>query len=377
MDRVEKGYTIPVRDKKTRAQRYETLRDELIYTSRELDRSVVAPNQIRTVLETYRDSVFSELFPGRTTVPKTVIFAKDDHHAEQIVEIAREVFGRSNDFVKKITYRVDADPEQLIKEFRINPNPRIAVTVDMIATGTDVKPIEVLIFLRDVRSELYFEQMKGRGVRSISTTDLQAVTPDADAKTRFVLIDAVGVTESVKTLSAPLDRDRTVPFDKLLEKVAAGDRRDDTISTLAARLAALDRKIDAEARAELAGFAGGRNLTEVARGLLDAIDPDAIEAAVHANYGVDVTKDQLASVLKDLKAVRLAAISADFDCGQGQDRCQDRHDLDRRGDFLRLRRGSSAEERRSLQGVPRNQQGPDLGPANPLWAALRTAAFDL
>ena len=346
-----------MRDKKTRAQRYETLRDELIYTSRELDRSVVAPNQIRTVLETYRDSVFSELFPGRTTVPKTVIFAKDDHHAEQIVEIAREVFGRSNDFVKKITYRVDADPEQLIKEFRINPNPRIAVTVDMIATGTDVKPIEVLIFLRDVRSELYFEQMKGRGVRSISTTDLQAVTPDADAKTHFVLIDAVGVTESVKTLSAPLDRDRTVPFDKLLEKVAAGDRRDDTISTLAARLAALDRKIDAEARAELAGFAGGRNLTEVARGLLDAIDPDAIEAAVHANYGVDVTKDQLASVLKDLKHqacrpfdspqfrqtliavkaktdVKIDTISTDEVISSGYDEAQAQKSVDRFKEFL-------------------------------------------
>ncbi len=117
--RVEKGYTIPVRDKKTRAQRYETLSDDLIYTSKDLDRSVVAPNQIRTVLETYRDTVFTELFPGRNTVPKTVVFAKDDNHAEQIVEIAREVFGKGDDFVKKITYRVtDADPEQLIKQFR-------------------------------------------------------------------------------------------------------------------------------------------------------------------------------------------------------------------------------------------------------------------
>jgi type I restriction enzyme, R subunit len=262
--RVEKGYTIPVRDKKTRAQRYETLSDDLIYTSRDLDRSVVAPNQIRTVLETYRDTVFTDLFPGRTTVPKTVIFAKDDHHAEQIVEIAREVFGKGNDFVKKITYRVDSDPEQLIKEFRINPYPRIVVTVDMIATGTDVKPIEVLIFLRDVRSELYFEQMKGRGVRSISTTDLQAVTPDADAKTRFVLIDAVGVTESAKTLSGPLDRNRTVPFEKLLDQIAASDRRDDTISTLAARLAALDRKIDGETQIDLAKLSGGRSLSDLA-----------------------------------------------------------------------------------------------------------------
>jgi type I restriction enzyme R subunit len=299
--RVTKGYTIPVRDKKTRAQRYETLSDDLVYTARELDRSVVAPNQIRTVLETYRDTVFSELFPGRSTVPKTVIFAKDDHHAEQIVDIAREVFGKGNDFAKKITYRVDGDPEQLNREFRINPNPRIAVTVDMIATGTDVKPIEVLIFLRDVRSELYFEQMKGRGVRTISTTDLQAVTPDADAKTRFVLIDAVGVTESAKTITPPLDRQRTTPFDKLLEQVAAGDRRDDTLSTLAARLAMLDRKLDADSAIDLAKLSDGRTLADLARVLLDSIDPDTIEVATLAKHGVSATPKDQSGVEAELK----------------------------------------------------------------------------
>jgi type I restriction enzyme R subunit len=300
--RVDKGYTIPVRDKKTRAQRYETLADDLVYTARDLDRSVVAPNQVRTVLETYRDTVFTELFPGRSTVPKTVIFAKDDHHAEQIVEIAREVFGKGNDFAKKITYRVDnADPEQLIKEFRINANPRMAVTVDMIATGTDVKPIEVLIFLRDVRSELYFEQMKGRGVRTISTTDLQAVTPDADAKTRFVLIDAVGVTESAKTITAPLDRQRATAFDKLLEQVASGDRRKDTLSTLAARLAMLDRKLDGDSSMEIAKLADGRTVADLARGLLDAIDPDTIETMSHARYGVSPTPAQQAIIETELK----------------------------------------------------------------------------
>jgi type I restriction enzyme R subunit len=354
---VEKGYTIPVRDKKTRAQRYETLTDDLVYAARELDRSVVAPNQIRTVLETYRDTVFVELFPGRTTVPKTVIFAKDDHHAEQIVEIAREVFGKGNDFVKKITYRVDSDPEQLIKEFRINPNPRIVVTVDMLATGTDVKPIEVLIFLRDVRSELYFEQMKGRGVRSISTTDLQAVTPDADAKTRFVLIDAVGVTESAKTLSEPLDRDRTIPFEKLLDQVAAGDRREDTISTLAARLAVLDRKIDGETRVELATLSDGRTLADLAGGLLDAIDPDAAEAAALAKHGVNATEEQVASVQKDLKEqacrpfdspqlrqalvavkartdVKIDTISSDEVISSGYDEAQAQETVDRFKEFL-------------------------------------------
>lgn len=295
---VEKGYTIPVRDKKTRAERYQTLDADLVYTKRDLDRSVIAPNQIRTVLATYRDTLFTELFPGREQVPKTLIFAKDDHHAEEIVHIAREVFGKGNDFAKKITYKIDgADPEQLIKQFRNDFSPRIAVTVDMIATGTDVKPIEVLIFLRDVRSELYFEQMKGRGVRAIDPTDLRAVTPDAEAKTRFVLIDAVGVTESQKTVAAPLERNRAVPFDKLLEQVAAGDRREDTLSTLAGRLASLDRRIDPETRAELAMQSGGRTLADLANALLDAIDPDALEAAA-ARAGTE-KRDAVEAALKE------------------------------------------------------------------------------
>ncbi len=299
---VEKGYTIPVRDKKTRAERYQTLDADLVYTRRDLDRSVIAPNQIRTVLETYRDTLSTELFPGREHVPKTLIFAKDDHHAEEIVHIAREVFGKGNDFAKKITYKIDgADPEHLIKQFRNDFNPRIAVTVDMIATGTDVKPIEVLIFLRDVRSELYFEQMKGRGVRSIESTDLRAVTPDAEAKTRFILIDAVGVTESQKSVAPPLERNRTIPFDRLLDQVAAGDRRDDTLSTLAARLAALDRRIDPETRADLASQAEGRTLSDLAGLLLDAIDPDTLESKSQPAPNIDPATDPRESVQAALK----------------------------------------------------------------------------
>ncbi len=356
--RVSKGYTIPVIDRHTRAQRYETLSDDLIYTSRDLDRSVVAPNQIRTVLETYRDTLFTELFPGRNTVPKTVIFAKDDNHAEKIVEIAREVFGKGNDFARKITYRVkDANPEQLIKEFRINANPRIAVTVDMIATSTDVRPIEVLIFLRDVRSELYFEQMKGRGVRTLSTTELQAVTPDADAKTRFVLIDSVGVTESAKTLSAPLNRYHRIAFDKLLDQVAAGDRRDDTISTLAARLAMLDRKLDPDSAAELTTLAGGKTLVDLARGLLDSIDADSIAAAAQAKVGIGATAEQSADMQKELKQLacgpfnspllrqglvaakakadlKIDTISTDQVISSGYDEAQARKTVDRFKEFL-------------------------------------------
>jgi type I restriction enzyme R subunit len=331
---------------------------DLIYAKRDLDRSVVAPNQIRTILETYRDTLSTELFPGREHVPKTLIFAKDDHHAEEIVHIAREVFGRGNDFAKKITYRIDgADPEQLIKQFRNDFSPRIAVTVDMIATGTDVKPIEVLIFLRDVRSELYFEQMKGRGVRSIEPTDLRAVTPDAEAKTRFILIDAVGVTESQKSIAPPLDRDRVIAFDKLLDQVAAGDRREDTLSTLAARLAALDRRIDPDTRTDLAKLMNGRTLADLANTLIDAIDPDKLETTTRQKHGADASDLQREAVLATLKEdackpfdtpqfrnalkqakasvdVKIDTISTDEVISSGYDEAQAQSTVDRFKDFL-------------------------------------------
>ena len=227
----------------------------------------------------------------------------------------------------------------------------------MIATGTDVKPVEVLIFLRDVRSELYFEQMKGRGVRSISNTDLRAVTPDADAKTRFVLIDAVGVAESAKTLSAPLDRDRKIGFDKLLERIAAGDHKDDAISTLAARLAMLDRKIDAETQGELTKLADGRTLADLAGGLLNSIDPDTVKIAVQAKHGIAATMEQSATVQKELKEhacrvfnspqlrqglviakakadVKIDTISIDEVISSGYDEAQAQNTVDRFKEFL-------------------------------------------
>ena len=201
--KIDKGFTVPVRDKKTRKQEWETLDDDLKYTKNDLDRTVLVPDHIRTILQCYKDTIFTELFPEReqTWIPKTLIFAKDDNHAEEIVRIAREVFNKGNDFCKKITYNVSGvKAKDLIAEFRTSPDFRIAVTVDMIATGTDIKPLEVVIFMRDVHSELYYEQMKGRGCRTLNNTDLQQVTPNAEVKNRFYLIDAVGVTESKNLL---------------------------------------------------------------------------------------------------------------------------------------------------------------------------------
>ena len=305
--RVEAGYTLPVRDRHTRAQRYRLLDDDLVYSPQELDRSVVARNQIRTVLEQYRDSLFTELFPERTEVPKTLVFAKDDHHAEEIVTIAREVFGRGNEFAKKITYRVGAKyAEELINQFRNAYTPRIAVTVDMIATGTDVKAIEVLIFLRDVRSAVYFEQMRGRGVRTIDPAALATVTPGAVAKDRFILIDAVGVTESLKAQAMPLEREPGVPFNKLLEQVASGRSDEDTVATLAGRLARLGRKLDDEAKARIEAVVG-HPLMALAGDLVDAIDADRTETLARLRHGPSPTDAELEAVAAERREAALAA----------------------------------------------------------------------
>lgn len=279
---VEAGNYIDRRSKDTRKTRWERLDEDLQYQASELDRSVVVPSQIRTVLQAYQKAVFTELFPGRVLLPKTLIFAKDDNHAEDIVHLAREVFGKGNDFCKKITYKTyNPDTkryeksEHLITEFRTSPQLRIAVTVDMIATGTDIKPLECLIFLRDVKSRVYFEQMKGRGTRVLSPTDLQAVSgAEAKAKTHFVIVDAVGACESDKTDSRPLEKKPGVSFDKLLLGVAFGKRDEDSLTSLAGRLARLDRELKPEQRQQIAQLTGGLSVSQLSNQLLDAVDPD-------------------------------------------------------------------------------------------------------
>ena len=200
---LEAGSYVARRDRQSRRLNWDELDADVEYTENQLDRDVVAEDQIRTVIQTFKEKLFTDLFPSRRTVPKTLIFAKDDSHAEDIVHIVREVFAKGDDFCQKITYQSDK-PEELIKRFRTDPIFRIAVSVDMISTGTDIKPLECLLFMRAVRSSGYFEQMIGRGVRTINTDDLRAVTGDATAKTHFIIVDAVGVCESVKTDSQSL-----------------------------------------------------------------------------------------------------------------------------------------------------------------------------
>ena len=299
------------RSKESRAIRWERLDEDLSYAAKDLDRSVVVKSPIRTVRQAFKDALFTELFPGRTLVPKTLIFCKDDSHAEDTVHLVREVFGKGNGFAKKITYKTYnpetkryEKSETLIQEFRTSPQLRIAVTVDMIATGTDIKPLECLLFLRDTRSRTYFEQMKGRGTRVLTPTDLQAVSgADARAKTHFVIVDAVGVCESDKTDSRPLERQRSVAFDKLLLGVALGKRDEDTLTTLAGRIARLDREISRDEAKQLTALAGGKSLAELSGTLLRAIDPDTIAEKATGKPGAspaEVAPEKFEAVKKAL-----------------------------------------------------------------------------
>jgi len=270
----EPGIFVPHRDRRTKGKKYKELDDDLTYTANQLDRDVVSENQIRLVMRTFKDKL-PEIFPGRTEVPKTLVFAKTDLHAEDIVRIIREEFGKGNDFCQKITSKsTGKKPDELLSEFRNSYFPRIAVTVDMIATGTDVKPLECLIFMRNIRSLGYFEQMKGRGCRVVDPDVLQSVTPDARHKTHFVIVDAVGVCEDEKSATKPMDRKPSVPLDKILNLVAAGAASDEVVSTLASRLSRLDQEVDPIQQTAIQKASGGKTLAELSAGLLKSIDPD-------------------------------------------------------------------------------------------------------
>lgn len=300
------GVYVDKRNKLTRAERLQLLSQDMTYTANQLDRDVVSESQIRTVLQQFRDKVLPDAFPGRAEVPKTLIFAKDDSHADDIVRLVREVFAEGNDFCQKITYRTgftkltrkvkDDDgaeseviewvktssltPDEILANFRNSFFPRIAVTVDMISTGTDVKPIECVFFLRNVKSAGFFEQMKGRGVRVISPDKLRVVSPSAKVKDRFIIVDAVGVCEQDKTDSCTLNRKPSATLEEILNYVAQGGTDPEALTTLAGRLARLQREFSPAQLSELKELAGGKSFPDLAHNLLDACDLDAqVDAA--------------------------------------------------------------------------------------------------
>ncbi len=298
------GQYIEHRERLSRKKRMELQDEDEVYSAKQLDKDVVNPNQIRTIIRTFREHL-PEIFPDRFSpfppgegrgevfeVPKTLIFAKTDSHADDIIQIVREEFAEENRFCKKITYNSDKDrkdkddnvtekgedPKTTLSQFRNDFYPRIAVTVDMIATGTDVKPLECLLFMRDVKSRNYFEQMKGRGTRTIDLDTLRKVTPSAKiTKDHFVIVDAIGVTRSLKTDSRPLEKKPGVPLKDLLQAIAVGARDEELFTTLASRLSRLDKQITEKEKTKFAEKANGKSVSQVAKELLNAFNPDVLE----------------------------------------------------------------------------------------------------
>lgn len=317
---VAEGPTIVGRrSRQTRSVRWEALDEDLSYDAPQVDRSVVVPDQIRTIVRTLKEKMFTEIFPGRRVLPKTLIFAKSDDHAEDVLRILREEWPLTNEEAVKITYKPERDeasggaggkasaskkPEALIQSFRNSYNPRVAVTVDMIATGTDIKPLECVVFMRSVKSRGLFEQMKGRGVRIMPDADFRSVTPDAETKTHFVIVDCVGVMEEQKA-DPPLDREKSVPFEKLLEWVRAGNRDEDVLATLAARLDRMDRQLTDDQRGQIEKASGGVPLRSLLAGILDRLDPDQEDAKARAMFNVPAeaapTEEQVAAAQAALR----------------------------------------------------------------------------
>ena len=290
---------IECRNRLSREKRWKQLDEDVNYVPTQLDRDIVNPSQIRMVIRTFRENLFTTLFPRRKEVPKTLIFAKTDSHADDIIQIVRKEFGEGNEFCQKITYAAD-NPEQILSDFRNNYNPRIAVTVDMIATGTDVKPIECLIFMRDVRSKNYFEQMKGRGTRVLGKDDLQKVTPSAtENKDHFVIVDAVGVTKSKKSETRTLERKPSVSMKELMLNVALGARDADTLTSLANRVIRLNSQMSSSERKEFAQVVG-LPANQLAENLLNAFDEDVLTAQAQGKFQIPTpTEEQLQAVQRE------------------------------------------------------------------------------
>lgn len=300
--KIWKGEYIDKREKLTRKKRWEQLDDDIEYTAKQLDDEIVNPDQIRTIIKTFKNRL-PKIFPSREEVPKTLIFAKTDSHADDIIQIVREEFAEGNEFCNKITYRTEEDPKSILAQFRNEFNPRIAVTVDMIATGTDVRPLECLIFMRDVKSRNYFEQMKGRGTRIISLDDLRKVTPSAVwTKDHFVIIDAIGVSKSLKTDSRPLERKHTVPLKDLLNAITVGVRGEDLYLSLGNRLARLSKQITEKEQKEFIKKAKGKKISAVIKELFNAYNPDVIESEAKIKYNLSDSENPSEKQIKEVHA---------------------------------------------------------------------------
>jgi type I restriction enzyme R subunit len=303
---IEAGEWVRVRDKVTRHVEAKQLDDEFIYEPEKLDRAVVNPSQIRTVVKAFKELVTAQLFPGRDEVPKTIFFCKHDDHAEDVLKVIREEFGRGTEFARKITYKAEGTVEQNVKDFRNDPQLRIAVTVEQIGTGTDVKAVECLVFMRMVGSRVLFNQMRGRAVRTIDNDTFWQVTPGAQEKAQTkeysVLVDCVGITDEETALidARPVTETKpSVPLNKLINDIGMGLADEDTLKSTALRLVRLNNKLSDDEREEFARAAGGARMTEIVEELRRAADEDFQLATAREQTGVEEPDERAVATARE------------------------------------------------------------------------------
>lgn len=242
------------------------LEDEVAYDASAIEAKITAPDSNRRIIEELKAHALAhEAEYGR--FPKTLIFAANDlqhtSHANQLVSLCRDIFGRGDGFVAKITGAKDVDrPLQRIKEFRNRPEPKIVVTVDLLTTGVDIPELEFLVFLRPVKSRILFEQMLGRGTRLCDTFE----GPD---KSHFVVFDCFDGTliegfrqASGMAVEAPISD--PVPLDEVIENIWNNERRDYNVKVLTKRLRRIDKEITGEGRVKFLEFTNNLDLSNFA-----------------------------------------------------------------------------------------------------------------
>ena len=320
---TEEGGAIREGDKLRRVTCYTGKVEQIVnqetknYTKTELNRSIINPAQIKLILQTYKDAVYRDMFndpqrePNFDYLPKTLIFALNETHATNIVKIAKEVFERQDDrFVQKITYSA-GDSNELIRQFRNDKDFRIAVTCTLVATGTDVKPLEVVMFMRDVASAPLYIQMKGRGVRTIGDEQLRNVTPNAFSKDCFFLVDAVGVTEHEHTTPTQVEGPDTevITLETLLERISHGFLPDNYLKRLAATLSRIHNKANQQQREEFFNLAHDR-MNEIASRIYDALENQRLPEFVDTSQPNNERKGLVASLANHADARRYILILA-------------------------------------------------------------------
>lgn len=271
--RLAEGEHVEKIDTTSGQQTFDFLEDELVYSSSEIEAKITAPDSNRKILEEVKKYAEEhEKVYGR--FPKTLIFAANDiahtSHADQLVDQARDIFGKGDAFVGKITGKVDR-PLQRIKEFRNRPEPKVVISVDMLTTGVDIPDLEFLVFLRPVKSRILFEQMLGRGTRRAD--DL------LPPKSHFTVFDCFdGTLMAAFRDKSAMSADALVKESKSIKEVIQAiwdnNQRDYHTKSLVKRLQRIDKELSGDAREDFAAYVMDGDLNKFAESLPGMLKSD-------------------------------------------------------------------------------------------------------